>query len=144
MNGINKIFLAGNIVKKPALHKNKNGKSFSFLKIATNRFSYNQGAWDKKTDWHSVLVWGRKAELCERFLEKGTPLAVEGFLENTQSDKTLLIAEDVHFLGLRTRSVEETSDMPGSEPSEAEAEDNEWTEADGQEADGAAKEAVYF
>ena len=102
MNGINKIFLAGNIVKKPALHKSKNGKPFSFLKIATNRFSYNEGNWDKKTDWHSVLVWGRKAELCERFLEKGTPLAVEGYLENSQNDKLLVVAEDVHFLGVKT------------------------------------------
>jgi single-strand DNA-binding protein len=102
MNGINKIFLAGNIVKKPALHKNKNGKTFSFLRMATNRFSYNQGKWDKRTDWHSILVWGKKAELCERFLDKGTPLAVEGFLENSQDDKIMVIAEDVHFLGIRT------------------------------------------
>lgn len=119
MNGINKIFLAGNLVKKPALHKNKNGKTFSFLKIATNRYSYNEGNWDKKTDWHSVLVWGRKAELCERFLEKGTPLAIEGFLDNGQSDKTLVIAMDVHFLGARTSENSEiaTSDAP-AEPEE--------------------------
>ncbi len=119
MNGINKIFLAGNLVKKPALHKNKNGKTFSFLKIATNRYSYNEGNWDKKTDWHSVLVWGRKAELCERFLEKGTPLAIEGFLDNGQNDKTLVIAMDVHFLGARTSENSEisSSDAP-AEPEE--------------------------
>lgn len=108
MNGINKIFLAGNLVKKPEVYKSKNGKPYSFLKIATNRYSYKEGVWNKKTDWHSILVWGKKAELCERWLEKGTPLAVEGFLENNTSlvegkyiDKTLVIAEDVHFLGLR-------------------------------------------
>ena len=118
MNGINKIFLAGNLVRKPQLHKNKNGKVFSFLKIATNRFSYNEGNWDKKTDWHSVLVWGRKAELCERFLDKGTPLAIEGFLENGQNDKTLVIAMDVHFLGVRTAEVTENAATDESEKEE--------------------------
>lgn len=127
MNGINKIFIAGNLVRKPDLHKSKNGKPFSYLKIATNRFSFNQGNWDKKTDWHSVLVWGKKAELCERFLEKGVPLAVEGFLENTQDNKTTVIAEDVHFLGLRTSPSNEATgagrenddshdDLPSTEP----------------------------
>ena len=121
MNGINKIFLAGNLVRKPQLHKNKNGKVFSFLKIATNRFSYNEGNWDKKTDWHSVLVWGRKAELCERFLDKGTPLAIEGFLENGQNDKTLVIAMDVHFLGVRTAEANENTATD-----EAEKEEGSW------------------
>ena len=122
MNGINKIFIAGNLVRKPALHKNKNGKPFSFLKIATNRFSFNQGNWDKKTDWHSVLVWGKKAELCERFLEKGVPLAVEGFLENSQDNKTMVIAEDVHFLGLRTAQPTDASD--------ADEESQSWPDSD--------------
>ncbi len=124
MNGINKIFLAGNIARKPALHKNKNGKVFSFLKMATNRFSYKEGQWDKKTDWHSILVWGKKAELCERFLDKGTPLAIEGFLENSEEDKTFIIAEDVHFLGVRTSdnglsSTDESSPKDGHEEKDA-------------------------
>lgn len=131
MNGINKIFIAGNLVRKPALHKNKNGKTFSFLKIATNRFSFNQGNWDKRTDWHSVLVWGKKAELCERFLEKGVPLAVEGFLENSQDKKTLVIAEDVHFLGIRTpltptdeREKDDDNDAPAWEDAPTEDQDS--------------------
>jgi hypothetical protein len=106
MNGINKIFLAGNIARKPALHKNKNGKVFSFLKMATNRFSYKEGQWDKKTDWHSVLVWGKKAELCERFLE----------------DKMFIIAEDVHFLGMRTTP---SNEPPALEEQQEEDEERE-------------------
>lgn len=125
MNGINKIFLAGNLVRKPKLHKNKNGKVFSFLKIATNRFSYNEGNWDKKTDWHSILVWGRKAELCERFLDKGTPLAIEGFLENGKDDKTLVVAMDVHFLGVRTAEVAENVESEETDK-EIENEESSW------------------
>ncbi len=102
MNGINKIFIAGNLASKPVVHKSKNGKPFSFLSIATNRFSLVEGQWNKKTDWHSILVWGKKAEICEKYLEKGFPIAVEGFLETTSEHKTTIVAEDLHFLGLRT------------------------------------------
>ena len=101
MNGINKIFLAGNLGKKPTTHTNKNGKTFSYLQIATNRFSYLEGSWSKKTMWHSVLVWGKKAEICEKYLDKGAPLIVEGFLEEQHDNKQVVVAEDVHFLGLR-------------------------------------------
>lgn len=102
MNGINKIFIAGNLGQKPKIYKSKNGKTFSFLKIATNRFSFQDGEWNKRTLWHSVMVWGKKAELCEKYLEQGAPLAVEGFLESDDESQTTVIAEDVHFLGLRT------------------------------------------
>lgn len=141
MNGINKIFIAGNLVRKPALHKNKNGKTFSFLKIATNRFSFNQGQgnWDKKTDWHSVLVWGKKAELCERFLEKGVPLAVEGFLENSKDDKTLVIAEDVHFLGLRT-----PQNYEGSREKDNEMDSPAWQDPQTEEQDSPTEAELVF
>lgn len=106
MTGINKIFIAGNLTKKPVLKTSVNGKPFSYLNIATNRFSYTEGQWNKKTHWHSVLVWGKKAEICEKYLEKGVPLAVEGFLDNSVDEVTRIIAEDVHFLGLRTINQE--------------------------------------
>jgi single-strand DNA-binding protein len=102
MTGINKIFIAGNLANKPQLQTNKNGQVFSFLNIATNRFSYIEGQWNKRTHWHSVLVWGKRAEICEKYLEKGFPLAVEGFLDSTTENNTTIIAEDIHFLGLRT------------------------------------------
>lgn len=109
MNGINKIFIAGNLTTKPVLHKSKNGKPYSFLSIATNRFSLEDGHWNKKTDWHSIIVWGKKAELCEKYLEKGFPLAVEGYLQTTLEHKTAIVAEDLHFLGLRTTPAPETT-----------------------------------
>ena len=118
MNGINKIFLAGNLGSKPQKYKNKNGKTFSFLKIATHRFSYVDGRWNKRTLWHSVLVSGKKAEICDKYLDKGAPLAIEGFLQGTEDNQNTIVAEDVHFLGLRTMEAisthknKETSDTP--------------------------------
>lgn len=116
MTGINKIFLAGNLGRKPVLHKSKNGKTFSFLQLATHRMAYNNGSWDKKTDWHSVLVWGKKAEICEKYLEKGSPLAIEGFLEAQNDNRHTIIADDVHFLGFRSQDKSNnTQDLASSE-----------------------------
>lgn len=114
MNGINKIFIAGNLASKPVVYKSKNGKSFSFLTIATHRFSLVEGQWTKKISWHSILVWGKKAEICEKYLEKGFPLAVEGFLEESPEHKTTIVAEDLHFLGLRTTDT--TAPAPQENP----------------------------
>jgi single-strand DNA-binding protein len=117
MNGINKIFIAGNLARKPVLYKSKNGKPFSFLSVATNRFSLVEGHWNKKTAWHSILVWGKKAEICEKYLEKGVPLAIEGYLETSMDNKTTIVAEDLHFLGLRTmRPMDALNEENGSEP----------------------------
>ena len=107
LTDINKIFIAGNLATKPLLCTNKAGQVFSFLNIATNRFSYQGGQWNKRTHWHSVLVYGKKAEICEKYLEKGFPLAIEGFLDSS-SENVTIIAQDIHFLGLRTASGEES------------------------------------
>ncbi|MBY0316804.1 MAG: single-stranded DNA-binding protein [Bdellovibrionales bacterium] len=105
MSGISKLFIAGNIGRSPVLQKSKNGKSYTFLSIATHRRSFNKESktWDEFTDWHSVIVWGTVAENCVRFLEKGSPIAVEAWLEVTAEGKTLIRAEEVQFLGVRTR-----------------------------------------
>jgi single-stranded DNA-binding protein len=95
------IFIAGNLISKPLLQKNAKGQSFTYLTLVTNQFSYNQGHWDKTPYWHSVLVRGKTAETCSKCLNKGCPLAIEGFLENPKN-KSLIIADSVHFLGLRT------------------------------------------
>jgi single-strand DNA-binding protein len=95
------LFVAGNLEAKPVLRKNEAGRAFTTLVLATNRFSYRKGQWDRAYCWQTVLVWGPDAETCEKHLEKGSPLAVEG---QWDARKNLLIAETVHFLGLRAVS----------------------------------------
>lgn len=103
MNGFHRIFLAGNLGKKPLVKKNSQGKAYTFLSVATHRMSLVDGSWNKRTLWHSVLVLGQKAQLCEKYLHKGSALAVEGFME-PQEDKTQrIIAQEVHFLGKNLR-----------------------------------------
>ena len=91
-----KIFIAGNLANKPLLEKSEGGEPFTYLTLTTNRFSWVRGHWDRATDWHFVLVRGSSAEASHRYLEIGFPLAIDGYLA-----KNIVIAEEVHFLGLR-------------------------------------------
>lgn len=51
--------------------------------IATNeRYRNAQGERITETQWHNLIVWGKLAEIAERFLEKGKEVAVEGKLVN--------------------------------------------------------------
>lgn len=102
MRKTQKIFIAGNVGRKPNLKKNRRGRPFLILTLVTNRFSLVEGHWHKVADNHTVIVWDGKAELCEKYLEIGFSLAVEGHIEITDEGRPMIVAEDLHFLGLRT------------------------------------------
>jgi len=101
-----KVFIAGNLANRPLLEKSETGEAFTYLTLTTNRFSWMRGHWMRVTDWHFVLVRGPSAEASHRHLEIGFPLAIDGYLA-----KNVVIAEEVHFLGLRN-IVESTPAAP--------------------------------
>lgn len=100
-----KIFIAGNVVAKPQLAKGSWGTAAHFA-VSINRFSFEKGLWNQRVETHSILVWGKKAEICYKYLDNGFPIAIEGIFEHHHETRSLIIAADVHFLGLRTMSPE--------------------------------------
>ncbi len=85
MNGLNRIFIMGFLGSDPQTHPTKTGKKYTSLSIATHRHIGGvEGEGEKKfkqaTDWHYVRVWGKEAETCARYLSKGNPVLVEGYL----------------------------------------------------------------
>lgn len=111
IQNLNKVQLLGNLGARPELQNTKNGVSFTHLSIATNHSVKNpQGGFDEKTYWHRVLVWNKRAELCCRYLDKGSRVFVEGQLRpGSYTDKTGnerysndIIADDIKFLGHNT------------------------------------------
>lgn len=105
-----KIFIAGNVVHKPTLRKNRRGRPFVVVTVCTNRFSLIEGHWYKMTDKHTVMAWDNNAQLCEKYLEIGGSLAVDGYIEVAEAGKPMIIAENLHFLGLRT-TTDDLHDM---------------------------------
>lgn len=84
MNALrNKVQLIGNLGMDPEIKSLDGGKKLAKMSIATNETYKNQkGEKVTETQWHNLIAWGKTAEICEKFLKKGSELAVEGKLIN--------------------------------------------------------------
>jgi single-strand DNA-binding protein len=82
MNTIrNKVQLIGNLGKAPEVREFDKGKKMARFSVATNESYKNaQGEWETQTTWHNLVAWGNQASLCERKLNKGSEVAIEGKL----------------------------------------------------------------
>jgi single-strand DNA-binding protein len=112
MNGFNKVILVGTLGADPRALKSKDGKEFASLSLATNRFWRNkEGLMERKTDWHKVMVWGKKANICTSHLKKGATICIEGFLSTYEQEEngikkwvTSVTAEDVNFMSSKNKT----------------------------------------
>ena len=79
----NKVQLIGNVGNTVEIKNTESGKKLARFSIATNE-SYRNAKGEKVTEttWHNVVAWGKVAEIAEKFLQKGTEVAVEGKLTN--------------------------------------------------------------
>lgn len=83
MNAIkNKVQLIGHLGQAPEV-KDFDGKKVANLSVATNE-TYKNAKGEKvtETQWHSVVCWGKLAEIAEKYLSKGIEVAIEGKLIN--------------------------------------------------------------
>lgn len=84
MNAIkNKVQLIGFLGQVPDVKTIGDGKKVAHLSVATNETYKNaKGERITETQWHSVVAWGKLAEIAEKYLVKGTEVAIEGKLIN--------------------------------------------------------------
>lgn len=84
MNALrNKVQLIGHLGMDPEIKSLDGGKKLAKMSIATNEtYKNNKGEKITETQWHNLIAWGKTAEICEKFLKKGSELAVEGKLIN--------------------------------------------------------------
>jgi len=86
---VNQIFLIGKAGKDAEAKDTKNGKRFAFFSIATNEGYYDSDhkrqelcpKWVDKTEWHSVIVFGKLADIAASDIRKGDTVAVNGKLQ---------------------------------------------------------------
>src|SRR5258706_2845949 len=106
--GVNKVILVGNLGADPDMRYTPSGQGVCELRLATSE-SWNDknGQRQERTEWHRIVVWGKRAEVCSKYLSKGRQVYVEGRIQTrTYDDKdgnkryiTEVIAQDVQFLG---------------------------------------------
>ena len=79
----NSVQLIGNIGKDITLSTFEKGTKKASLVIATNDFyTNNKGEKIKQTEWHSLVAWGKTAELMSESLTKGNEIAIQGKLSS--------------------------------------------------------------
>lgn len=108
MAGVNKVILVGNLGKDPEVRQISPNQTVCQLRIATGESWIDKsGQKQERTEWHSVVVWGKMAEICGKYLAKGRQVYIEGRLqtrswEDQQGQKryaTEVVASTVQFLG---------------------------------------------
>lgn len=118
MNGLNRVILSGYLGNDPEMRTSKNGQPYTHLQMAVKRpRKTEEGTFETLTDWHRILVWGRRGEMCVKYLRKGSPVLVEGHLtiyEDTSSGerplrKTVVHADQVEFISTGKGIREENS-----------------------------------
>lgn len=84
MNALrNKVQLIGNLGMDPEVKALDGGKKLAKVSIATNETYKNaKGERVTETQWHNLIAWGKTAEIVEKFLKKGSEVAIEGKLIN--------------------------------------------------------------
>ncbi|MEJ2109159.1 MAG: single-stranded DNA-binding protein [Acidobacteriota bacterium] len=115
MGTLNKVMLIGRLGRDPEDRTTQAGKRVSSFSMATD--TYRGANAEITTEWHRIVVFGKNAELCSRYLHKGRLVCVEGRLETRSWEKspgekkyfTNVVASHVTFLDANNQS--------GSQPS---------------------------
>jgi len=82
---INKVQLLGNVTQDINLRMSSGGLAICNFSIATNRSQKDNqtGEYKDIPEYHNLVCFGKTAELCERLLQKGSKLFVEGELRTS-------------------------------------------------------------
>lgn len=83
-DGLNSVNLIGNLGNDPELRMTSGGQAVLTLRLATSE-SYldRERNRQERTEWHTVVVWGKRAEALARILHKGSKIGVQGSLRTT-------------------------------------------------------------
>jgi single-strand DNA-binding protein len=83
-DGLNRVMLLGNLGADPELRMTASGQSVLKLRLATSETYLDRNkVRQERTDWHSIVVWGKRAEALGKILNKGSRIFVEGRLQTS-------------------------------------------------------------
>jgi single-strand DNA-binding protein len=109
MASVNKAIIIGNLGAKPEIKYLPSGQAVCELRVATNEvYNDKNNQRQERTEWHRIVVWGKTAENCAQYLDKGRQIYVEGRIQTRSWDDkktgekrymTEIVAQQVTFLG---------------------------------------------
>lgn len=123
MASLNRTILIGNLTRDPELSFTASGVPVTKFGLAVNNsYTNKDGEKIEGVDFLNIVVWKKLAENCEKYLSKGSPVAVEGRLKSRSWEvedgskryATDVVAQSVQFLsgGDKTEKVKEQQEEP--------------------------------
>jgi single-strand DNA-binding protein len=106
--GLNRVLLLGNLGADPEFRVTSGGQQVLKMRLATSETYLDRNrVRQEKTEWHNVVIWGKRAEALNKFLAKGARLFVEGSLRTSSYDdrdgnkryRTEIIASNIILAG---------------------------------------------
>ena len=119
---LNKVILIGNVGKDPETKKFPDQQVTNITLATTEKYKDKQGNLQDATEWHNLQIWGKLAEIAEKYVKKGSQIYVEGKIkqESYETEKggkkyvTKIIVSELRLLGKKETSS--TTAAPVTEP----------------------------
>ncbi len=118
---LNKAIIVGNLTRDPDAKTLPNGQAVSNFGVATNRRWTNKDSGEKQeqTEFHNIVAFGKLAEICNQYLNKGKMVLIEGRIQTRswqgqdgiKKFRTEIVAENMQ-MGPRTQGREAEAGSP--------------------------------
>lgn len=125
MAGVNKVILIGNLGADPEVKYLSNGTTVANFRMATSENRVNRSSGEKTTvtEWHRIVAFGRLAEICGEYLNKGKQVYIEGRIrtrswegkDGNRRYTTEIVATQMQMLGIAGASAGASAGPPDSE-----------------------------
>ena len=116
---LNKVMIIGNLGKEPQLKHLPSGSAVCKLVVATSEKWKDKTTQQpvEKTEWHNVTLFGKQAEIADKYLSKGKKVYIEGRLQTREWEKdgvkryaTDIIANAIQFLSPKSEQSNQTTE----------------------------------
>lgn len=118
MKNLNKVMLIGHLGKDPEVrYLDGNNVVANFTLATTESYTGKDGNRVDQTEWHNVVAWRKLAEICEKFLKKGSFVYIEGSIrtrswddkEGNKKYTTEILASDLVLLDKKETGMGQSS-----------------------------------
>jgi single-strand DNA-binding protein len=127
---LNRAQVIGNLTRDPELRNTTSGQSVTNFTVATSsQWNDQSGQKQERTEFHSVVAWGKLAEICAQYLAKGRKVYVDGRLQTREWEtqdgqkrqRTEIVAENMILLdrppaGASTQTLKTPDAPPAVDP----------------------------
>lgn len=121
---LNRVMLIGRCGKDAEVRTVGDNKVASFTLATTEKYKDRNGQLQENTEWHNIVIWGKLAEVAERYVQKGTQLFIEGKIktekysgnDGVEKYTTKVYASSMQLLGGKQDGQSAPAPVPQQRP----------------------------